>query len=111
MIRSGFTDTALDDEARQLVAAAEAQRSIDAGVESVLLVSAQAEVEALQGRCKLLEQELSSSRQRYADVCLGWVLVRVLCCWCQNRQKWKPCRASASFWNRSSAAAGRGETR
>jgi hypothetical protein len=64
MIRAGFTDAALDDEAKQLVAAAEALRSIDAAVESVLLVSAQAEVEALQGKCKLLEQELSSSRLR-----------------------------------------------
>lgn len=42
MIRAGFTDAALDDEAKQLVAAAEALRSIDAAVESVLLVSAQA---------------------------------------------------------------------
>lgn len=41
MIRAGFTDSALDEEARQLVAAAEALRSIDAAVESVLLVSAQ----------------------------------------------------------------------
>jgi hypothetical protein len=64
MIRSGFTDAALDDEAKQLVAAAEALRSIDAAVESVLLVSVKAEVEALQGKCKLLEQELNSSRHR-----------------------------------------------
>jgi hypothetical protein len=64
MIRAGFTDAALDDEARQLVAAAESLRSIDAAVESVLLVSAQAEVEALQGKCQLLEQELNSSRNR-----------------------------------------------
>lgn len=64
MIRAGFTDAALDDEARQLVAAAEALRSIDAAVESVLLVSAQAEVEALTGKCRLLEQELRSSTNR-----------------------------------------------
>lgn len=64
MIRAGFTDAALDEEARQLVASAEAVRSIDAAVESVLLVSAQAEVEALQGKCQLLQQELNSSRNR-----------------------------------------------
>lgn len=65
MIRAGFTDSALDEEAKQLVASAEALRSIDAAVESVLLVSAQAELEALQGKCQLLEQELSSSRGRW----------------------------------------------
>ncbi len=65
MIRAGFTDSALDEEAKQLVASAEALRSIDAAVESVLLVSAQAEVEALQGKCLLLERELGSSRGRW----------------------------------------------
>jgi hypothetical protein len=72
MIRAGFTDSALDDEAKQLVASAEALRSIDAAVESVLLVSAQAEVEVLQGKCQLLEQELGSSRSR-------WVGSRIVC--------------------------------
>lgn len=41
MIRAGFTDAQLDDEARQLVAAAEAVRRADTGVESVLLISLQ----------------------------------------------------------------------
>eukprot|EP00775_Hariotina_reticulata_P005727 gene5727-5967_t len=41
MIRAGFTDASLDDEARQLVSAAESLRLADQGTESVLLVALQ----------------------------------------------------------------------
>jgi hypothetical protein len=57
MIRAGFTDAALDAEAKQLVAKAEAVRSIDAGVESVLLLAAQAELEVLQTKCRAAQKE------------------------------------------------------
>lgn len=41
MIRAGFTDAALDDEAKQLQRQAEQMASIDANVEYVLLLAAQ----------------------------------------------------------------------
>jgi hypothetical protein len=41
MIRAGFTDASLDDEARQLVSAAESLRLADHGTETVLLIALQ----------------------------------------------------------------------
>lgn len=68
MIRAGFTDSALDEEARQLVAAAEAMRVVDHGTESVLLLAVQAEVEALTAEREAMQQEV----QQLQDRCGLW---------------------------------------
>lgn len=47
MISAGFTDAALDQEAHEFLAAAEAVRAADNGTEAVLLLAVQAEVESL----------------------------------------------------------------
>lgn len=60
MIRAGFTDAALDEQAKQLVTEAEAVRIADHGTESVLLLAVQAEVEQLTAT----NQSLSASNQQ-----------------------------------------------
>jgi hypothetical protein len=64
MIRAGFTDSALDEEARQLVAAAEAVRVADHGTESVLLLAVQAELEEVSAARQQMEEELQQLRDR-----------------------------------------------
>jgi hypothetical protein len=64
MIRAGFTDAALDEEARQLVAAAEAVRVADHGTESVLLLAVQAELEEVSAARQQLEDEVQQLRDR-----------------------------------------------
>jgi hypothetical protein len=64
MIRAGFTDAALDEEARQLVAAAEAVRLADHGTESVLLLAVQAELEEVSTARQQLEDEVQQLRNR-----------------------------------------------
>jgi hypothetical protein len=64
MIRAGFTDSALDEEARQLVAAAEAVRVADHGAESVLLLAVQAELEEVSAARQQMEAEVQQLRDR-----------------------------------------------
>jgi cell division protein FtsB len=64
MIRAGFTDSALDEEARQLVAAAEAVRVADHGTESVLLLAVQAELEEVSAARQQMEEEVQQLRDR-----------------------------------------------
>lgn len=73
MIRAGFTDASLDEEARQLVAAAEAVRLADHGTESVLLLAVQAELEqltaaneSLAAANQQLQLEVQQLRDRWA---------------------------------------------
>eukprot|EP00882_Tetradesmus_deserticola_P030308 GHRQ01034014.1.p1 GENE.GHRQ01034014.1~~GHRQ01034014.1.p1 ORF type:complete len:169 (+),score=82.96 GHRQ01034014.1:594-1100(+) len=64
MIRAGFTDAALDEEAWQLVAAAEAVRLADHGTESVLLLAVQAELEEVSAARQQMEEEVQQLHVR-----------------------------------------------
>ncbi|WIA17304.1 hypothetical protein OEZ85_014171 [Tetradesmus obliquus] len=68
MIRAGFTDAALDEEARQLVAAAEAMRLADHGTESVLLLAVQAELEEVSASRQQLQDELQQLQERMQEL-------------------------------------------
>eukprot|EP00878_Enallax_costatus_P032743 GHUV01036006.1.p1 GENE.GHUV01036006.1~~GHUV01036006.1.p1 ORF type:complete len:116 (-),score=23.17 GHUV01036006.1:91-438(-) len=70
MIRAGFTDAALDQEARELVAASERMRAADYGTEAVLLLAVQAEVESLTATNKSLRatnEQLQDQVQQLQD--------------------------------------------
>lgn len=68
MIRAGFTDAALDEEARQLVATAETVRAAEGGTQAVLLLSAQAELEAVQSKLEAVQSEVVRLRQRVVEL-------------------------------------------